>query len=81
VAEVPVQVQCRTSGQEASPVRFRLDNRDHFVTEVVDQWWGGGAAYYKVRTDDENLYILKHTFDGDHWALDSLAPKKAFTAR
>jgi hypothetical protein len=80
VAEVPVIVQCGSAGQEPPPIRFRLNDRDLFVEELLDRWWGDGATYFKLRADDDNFYILKHRLDGNHWVLDSLAPKKTFSA-
>ena len=29
------------------------------VEEVLDQWYGPSDAFYKVRADDGNLYILR----------------------
>ena len=43
------------------------------VEEVMDQWYGPQDAYYKVRADDGNLYILRRetsTPDGS-WHLES----------
>ena len=40
-------------------MRFRLDGREYLVEEVLDQWYGPESAYYKVRADDGNLYILR----------------------
>jgi hypothetical protein len=41
------------------------------VEEVVDQWYGPDAAFFKVRADDGNLYILRHQAVGDEWSLES----------
>ena len=61
------------SGRKADerPVRFRLDDREYMVEEVVDQWYGPDAAFYKVRADDANLYILKHNNTTEEWSLES----------
>jgi hypothetical protein len=80
MAEIPVLVQCGLSGQEPAPIRFQLYDRDLFVEELVDRWWGNGATYFKVRADDNNLYILIHRLAEDSWVLDSLAPKKVLRA-
>ncbi len=43
------------------------------VEEVLDQWYGPQDAFYKVRADDGNLYILRRetsTPDGS-WHLAS----------
>ena len=61
------------SGQTADerPVRFRLEDGQYIVEEVLDQWYGPHDALYKVRADDGNLYILRRetsTLDGT-WHL------------
>ncbi len=55
-----LEVDCY-SGRKADerPVRFRLDGRQYLVEEVLDQWYGPHDAFYKVRADDGNLYILR----------------------
>jgi hypothetical protein len=45
--------------------------RTYEVKEVIDQWYGIGYACFKVRADDNNLYILKHRAEDDAWTLDS----------
>lgn len=68
-----LQVECH-SGRKADekPVRFRLDERDYVVEEVLDQWYGSDGTFYKVRADDGNLYILRNPSvpEGD-WDLVS----------
>ena len=41
------------------PVRFRLDEREYLVEELLDQWYGRQDFFFKVRADDGNLYILR----------------------
>ncbi|MBZ5594216.1 MAG: hypothetical protein LAP39_18400 [Acidobacteriia bacterium] len=55
-----VRVECY-SGRKADerPVRFQLDGRDYVVEEVLDRWYGPRDAFFKVRADDGNLYILR----------------------
>ncbi len=67
-----LSVECY-SRQKADerPIRFHLNDHDYFVEELVDQWYGPDATYFKVRADDGNLYILRHqTCDGE-WTLES----------
>jgi len=67
-------VECY-SGSKADerPVRFRLDDHDYFVEELLDQWYGPDADYFKVRADDGNFYILRHTTATPDraWSLES----------
>jgi hypothetical protein len=69
-----VRVECY-SGRKADerPVRFQLDECDYLVEELLDQWYGTGATFFKVRADDGNLYILRQdqsTPEGA-WRLES----------
>ena len=43
----------------AESVRFRVDEREYVVEELLDQWYGPEEAWYKVRADDGNIYILR----------------------
>jgi hypothetical protein len=49
--------------------RFRLDGRSVEVIENLDRWYGPDYAYFKVRGDDGNLYILRLDEAGDAWEL------------
>jgi hypothetical protein len=53
------------------PVQFQVDDRRYVVEEVIDQWYGPDATFFKVRADDGNLYILKHNGPQDEWSLES----------
>lgn len=71
------------SGRKADerPVRFRLEERQYMVEEVLDQWYGPHDAFYKVRADDGNLYVLRRetaTPDGPWYLVSSRQlPRKA----
>ena len=67
-----LRVECYAGAQaNERPVRFQLGARDHMVEEVVDQWYGPDDLFFKVRTDDGNLYILRHNTPADEWTLES----------
>lgn len=69
-----LRVECY-AGHKADerPIRFELDGRDYLVEELLDQWYGPDAQFFKVRADDGNLYILRHRTSGgaDEWSLES----------
>lgn len=69
-----LQVECY-AGQKAGerPVRFRLDDRDYMVEELLDQWYGPDDVFFKVRADDGNLYVLRHksATNEDAWHLEA----------
>ncbi len=55
-----VEVDCYSGRKgDERPVRFRLDDRPYVVRELLDQWYGPEDAFYKVRADDGNFYILR----------------------
>jgi len=67
-----IRVQCH-AGYKADqrPVRFQLGNRDYVVEEIVDRWYGPDDVFFKVSTDDGNVYILRLHASSDQWTLES----------
>ena len=45
--------------------------RTYQVTEVLDRCYGPDYECFKVRADDQNLYVLRHQLGQDTWSLDS----------
>jgi len=69
-----LRVECYAGGRaDERPIRFQLDDHDHMVEEVVDQWYGPSDAFFKVRADDGNLYILRQDRSTSQgmWSLES----------
>jgi hypothetical protein len=69
-----IEVDCYAGRKgDERPVRFRLDGRAYLVEEVLDQWYGPEDAFYKVRADDGNLYVLRQqtSVPGGSWDLVS----------
>ncbi len=67
-----MQLRVRTySGYKADerPVSFSLGKRGFHVVEVLDRWYGEDHAYFKLRADDGNLYVLRHQMDNDNWEM------------
>ena len=45
-----VRVECYSGAKsDERPVRFQLDDRDYFVDEVIDQWYGPNDTFFKIR--------------------------------
>ena len=70
-----LKVECY-AGHKADerPLRFTKQApgaRTFEVKEVLDQWYGPDYLCFKVRADDGNVYILRHTARNDVWTLDS----------
>jgi len=69
-----LRVECYSGYKaEERPVRFRLNNHDHIVETVLDQWHSPDATYFKVKSDDGNVYVLRRAISPqeDVWTLES----------
>ena len=71
-------MQCY-SGRKAEerPLRFRAGGREYLVREVLDQWYGPEHVFFKVRTDDGNLYVLMHQTSVPDGEWDLVAFRKS----
>ena len=65
-----IKVECHSGYQiKERPIAFQFFNRRYKVKEVVDRWYGEGAIYFKVKADDNNIYLLKYEEGQDSWDL------------
>lgn len=51
------------------PRSFLLGSRRVGVIEIVDRWLSPAHSYFKVRTDDGALYILRHDLPSGQWEM------------
>jgi hypothetical protein len=58
---------------------FHLGGRRVEVIENLDRWFGPDYAYFKVRGDDGNLYILRLDEARDAWELTMFRHPRAET--
>lgn len=66
-----VQVECYAGYRgEERPLRFQWGERSHEITSVLDQWYGPEEIYFKVRTEQNDTYILRHSATGV-WTVES----------
>lgn len=66
----PLTVECVTDGQaEHGPQRFVLGQRTVQVDEIVDRWLEDPHSYFKLRGDDDCIYILRHDNATSTWEL------------
>jgi hypothetical protein len=54
---------------EETPMRFYLGERCIEVIEVLDRWLDPAHRYFKLRGDDNGIYILRHSIDVDCWEM------------
>ena len=72
-----ISVECY-SGFKANerPVAFTFQERRWEVAEIVDRWYEGGLKpgypqvnYFKVRTVERNLFLLRYLSLFDAWSI------------
>ena len=67
---LPVRVECYAGYRaDERPRRFYLGKHCYEVSEVIDQWYGPDYRYFKLRTEDDGIYILRHSEKDDCWEL------------
>ena len=65
-----LKVECYAGYRgEETPVRFYLGERRIEVLEVLDRWLDPACRYFKLRGDDNGIYILRHMTDEDVWEM------------
>ena len=65
-----IRVECYAGYRaEETPVRFYIGERCIEVTEVLDRWLDPEHRYFKLRGDDQGIYILRYSAEQDRWAL------------
>ena len=49
------------SGYKADerPIAFEYKGREHRIVEILDRWYGELDDYFKVRTEERDVYILR----------------------
>ena len=63
-----LKVECFTSSKlNERPVAFSLSNSRYKVEEIIDRWYGEGSRYFKIKADDDNIYLLKYDERIDCW--------------
>jgi hypothetical protein len=66
--EIRVECYAGCRGEE-QPRRLLIGRRPVVVTEIVDRWLGPEHRYFKLRGDDDALYIVRHDERSDRWEL------------
>lgn len=54
---------------EEAPQRFYLGGRRIDVIEIIDRWLAPDHRYFKVRGNDEGVYILRYDGAKERWEL------------
>lgn len=65
-----LRVECYAGYRaEQHPLRFHIGKRCIEVVEIIDQWQGPDYRYFKVRGNDQGIYILRYSATEDQWEL------------
>ena len=65
-----IKVECYAGYRgEETPVRFYLGERSIEVKDVLDRWLDPAHRYFKLRGDDNGIYILRHSPIDDLWEM------------
>ena len=65
-----VLVECYAGYRgEETPRRFVLGERRVEVVDVLDRWLAPDHRYFKLRGDDQAIYILRNDRDSSAWEL------------
>ena len=63
-----LKVECYSASKlNERPVAFSLSNSRYKVEEIIDRWYGEGSRYFKIKADDDNIYLLKYDERKDRW--------------
>ena len=62
------------SGYKANerPVSFQIKDLKKEVIEIKERWTGPDKDYFKIKADDERIYILSWNREKDVWSVESL---------
>ena len=67
-----IEVECYAGYRgEETPRRFRLGGRYQEVKEILDRWFAPEHRYFKLKTDDGSIWIIRHDTLRETWELTS----------
>lgn len=65
-----IRVECYAGYRsEETPARFYLGERLIEIEEVLDRWLDPAHRYFKVKGDDQGIYVLRHDTKTDAWQM------------
>jgi hypothetical protein len=67
---IKVEVHCYSGYRgEETPQRFVLWEKELKVLEILDQWLAPEHRYFKIKAEDNAVYILRHDNFTQEWTL------------
>ncbi len=67
-----IKVECYAGYRgEETPRRFRLGDHYQAVAAILDRWLAPDHRYFKLKTDDGSIWIIRHDTVQETWELIS----------
>jgi len=71
--EFHIEVSCYSGYRYGErPVSFKLLEKTFVVKEIIDRWYGEDYLYFKIRAEDQRVYLLKYDLGQDRWSLTGM---------
>ncbi len=68
--DLNVRVECYAGHRgEETPRRFYFDDKPIEIAKVIDSWLAPAHRYFKVKSTDGAVYILRHDTIAHSWEL------------
>ena len=65
-----IEVECCLKNKSNwGPATFSLMGRPYKVKEIIDTWHAKVAVYFKIKAQDDNIYLLKYDERIAKWDL------------
>ena len=53
------------------PLRFTRNGICREIVSVDDRWYGSDDEWFRVRADDDNVYVLRRSRLTDSWTVEA----------
>jgi hypothetical protein len=68
IIEIKVECYAGYRGEE-TPRSIRFQSRKIEIKKILDRWLDPDHRYFKIRGDDESIYIIRHDMNTWIWEL------------
>lgn len=69
-AQLTIRVECFVGHRgDKTPLRFFINGKAVEIEEVIDRWLAPDHRYFKVRSGENDIYILRYDELEQRWEL------------
>jgi uncharacterized protein (UPF0128 family) len=69
-----VRVECHAGYRaDETPRRFQLGGRKFEISEVLSRWKEPGALFFRIRSDEGRIYVLRKDEQAGRWDVHEVA--------